>query len=166
MVDRQRRQMLPRALREYITAFNVVAVCVYRDGRVGTTRDPPRDANIWWCNSRDAGRLVRHVRETDGGILAGARELGVPITSHATVLERASAAVQRIREGLSWAQRTGTLAAFNDEFRRRRLQAKAAGHDFMSYAQARAKLQRALAAVAAGRPTRALIAEVFDLPPR
>jgi len=80
---------------------------------------------------------------------AAARALGVALTDHATVLTRAKAAVARIEAGMAWAQRTGVLHQLNQEYRRRRLEAQRRGERFMGYAQAKARLRRAIAKVAA-----------------
>jgi hypothetical protein len=94
--------------------------------------------------------------------------LGIVVTDHATVLARAGAALARLARGSSQAHRAGDLGFLNREFRQRRLQAQAEGRPFPPYSAARARLQRALVAVAAGdRP--GIVARVFGgegaLPP-
>jgi hypothetical protein len=42
---------------------------------------------------------------------------------------------------MAWAQRTGVLHEFNQEYRRRRLEAQGSGARFMSYGQAKARLR-------------------------
>ena len=58
---------------------------------------------------------------------------------------------------MAWAQRTGVLHVFNQEYRRRRLEAQRRGERFMGYAQAMARLRRAIteAAPLARRSARA-----------
>jgi hypothetical protein len=68
--------------------------------------------------------MVRAARRYGGDISAAARALGVALTDHATVLARAKAAVAKIEAGMAWAQRSGVLHEFNQEYRRRRLAAR------------------------------------------
>jgi hypothetical protein len=83
---------------------------------------------VWpWWSERQATR-----RGHPGG---AARALGIALTDHATVLARAKAAVARIEAGMAWAQSTGVLHEFNQEYRRRRLEAQGRGHRFMNNAQ-------------------------------
>jgi hypothetical protein len=50
---------------------------------------------------------------------------------------------------MAWAQRTGVLHEFNQEYRRRRLESRRRGERFMGYAQATARLRRAIIKVPA-----------------
>jgi len=52
---------------------------------------------------------------------------------------------------MAWAQRTGVLHEFNREYRRRRLEAQGRGERFMGYAQAKARLRRAITRPAPSR---------------
>jgi hypothetical protein len=63
---------------------------------------------------------------------------------HATVLARAKAALTRIDAGMAQAQRTGVLHEFNQEYRRKRLEAQGKDQRFMGYGQATARLRRAI----------------------
>jgi hypothetical protein len=58
---------------------------------------------------------------------------------------RAEAAAARIAWGISTANDRGDLQFFNAEYKRRRAEAVAAGKPFMTYGQARARLQKAIA---------------------
>jgi hypothetical protein len=77
------------------------------------------------------------------------------------VLARAKAALAKIEARMAWAQRTGVLHEFNQEYRRRRLEAQRRGERFMGYAQATARLRRAITKVAAGGEPVAIVPEVF-----
>ena len=69
----------------------------------------------------------------------------------------------KISTRLDQAQRTGVLHAFNAEFRRRRIAAAEQGSKFMSYRQARSRLQRVLTGVAAtGNAPAAIVKTVFE----
>jgi len=122
-----------------------------------TTRNPAAAAGAWWCETGKAGPVIREARRHTGDILAAARALGVTLTDHATVLARTKAAVARIEAGMAWAQRTGPLHEFNQEYRRRRLEAQRRGERFMGYAQATARLRCAITKVAATGSARVAI---------
>jgi hypothetical protein len=155
---------LTRAAADYVHAFNIAAVCAYRDGHIEVSQNPVGAAQAWWLQADQAGGVVKQARKNGGDIPAAARELGVTLTAHDVVISRAKAATARIENALSEAQRRGDLQFFNAEYKRRRAEAAAAGKGFMSYGQARARLQRAIADVAAtgGTVTPALLASVFS----
>jgi hypothetical protein len=59
-------------------------------------------------------------------------------------------------------QRTGVLHEFNQEYRRRRLEAQGKGEQFMGYEHATARLRRTIVKVAAtGTAPVAIVREVF-----
>ena len=154
---------LARAAADYVHAFNIAAVCVYRDGRIGVSRNPVGVAQAWWLQTDEAGAVIREGRKNGGDIPAAARELGVMLTAHDVVIARAKAATARVENALSGAQARGDLQFFNREYKRRRTAAAAAGQSFMSYGQARTRLHKTIATVAAsgGTLTRTLIESVF-----
>jgi hypothetical protein len=139
---------LPREAKDYLGAFGIAAVVIYRDGRIDVSRDPAGAVAAWWVEADQAGAVVKQARKNGGDIPAAARRLGVVLTEHATVLARAAAASKRIRQTLSEAQGRGDLKFFNAEYKRRRIEAAAVGKSFMTYSQAKAKLHKAIAAVA------------------
>jgi hypothetical protein len=122
---------LPRAVMDYIAAFDLAAVCQYRDGRLGVILNPAGAVAAWWCEAVKARPVIREAGRHSGDIPAAARALGVALTDHATVLARAKHAVAKIEAGMAWAQRTGVLHEFNQEYRRRRLEAQRRGERFM-----------------------------------
>ena len=137
-------------------------MCRHRDGRLGVTRNPAGAAVTWWCETVKAGPLIRAARRHNGDIPAAARELGVAVTDHATVLASAKHAVAKIEAGMAWARRSGVLHEFNQEYPRRRLEAQRRGERLIGYAQAMARLRRAITKVAAtGTAPRAIVREVF-----
>jgi hypothetical protein len=158
---------LPRAVADYVRAFDLAAICAYCDGRIGVSRNPAGAAAAWWVEAEEVGAVIRQARKDGSDIQAVARRLGVALTEHAIVLTRASAAIERIEAALREAQRRGDLKFFNAEYKRRRTEAQAAGKGFMSYGQARARLGKAIAGAAAATdvaamPMPALIASVFE----
>jgi hypothetical protein len=108
--------------------------------------------------------VIRAARRHGGDIPAAARALGLVLTHDATILARVQAAVARIEAGMAWAQRSGVLHEFNQEYRRRRLEAQRRGKRFMGYTQATARLRRAITKVAAGAEPVAIVREVFGSP--
>ena len=154
---------LPREAKDYLGAFGIAAVAIYRDDRIGVSRDPAGAVAAWWVEADQAGGVVKQARKNGGDIPAAARKLGVTLTAHDAVIARAKAATARIEDALSEAQARGDLQFFNREYKRRRSAAAAAGQSFMSYGQARTQLHKTIATVAAsgGTLTRALIESVF-----
>jgi hypothetical protein len=106
-------------------------------------RNPAGAAAAWWCEADKAGPVIRAARRRRPDALA------VALTDHATVLARAKHAVAKIEARMAWAQRTGVLHEFNQEYRRRRLESQRRGERFMGYAQATARLRHAITKVAA-----------------
>jgi hypothetical protein len=121
---------LSPAVRDYLRAFDLTAFAVWAEGRISATRDPAGAETAWWCEAAKAAPVIRQARRHNVDIPAGARALGVELTDHATVLARANAAVARIEAGMAWAQRTGVLHEFNQEYCRRRLEAQRRGERF------------------------------------
>jgi hypothetical protein len=154
---------LPRTVKDYINNFGITAICAYRDGRIGVSRDPVGATAAWWVEAELAGGLIRQAQKNGGDIVATARKLGVTLTEHSTVLARAAAAASRIESAIAQAMDRGDLKFFNAEYKRRRTEAERRGQGFMSYAQARERLVRAIASAAAegGTVKAKLIAGVF-----
>ena len=107
---------------------------------------------------------MRHARKSGGDVEAAARELGVPATLHHVAMQRAASAVERIDAAMAQAQRCGSLAFFNAEYRRRRTAARAAGRGFITYGRARVRLRQAVAGViaAGGAISVSLVAQVLS----
>ena len=95
-------------------------------------------------------------------IPAAARALGVALTEHSMVLARAKTAVAKIEAGMAWAQRTGVLHEFDQEYRRRRVEAQGRGERVTGYAQATTWLRRVLVETAASNSTAPLMSRVFE----
>jgi hypothetical protein len=165
-MDRSTIPPLPPAIAEYVGRFDLAAIAATRDGRVVVTRDPAGAKAAWWCKAEDAGPILRWLLEhRSHDAPYAARTLGLTVTEHATVVQRAAVAVARIEVGLGKAQEYGLLKQFNAAYRAHRLAAKANGRRFMSYQQAQARLKAALASAAAKggevEPAAELLAGVF-----
>jgi hypothetical protein len=153
---------LSPAVRDYLRAFDLRAIAVSAESRISVRRDPAGASAAWWCETVKAGLVIQAARARTGDIPAAARALGVVLTDHATVLARAKGAVARIDAGMAWAQRSGVLHEFNQEYRRRRLEAQRRGERFMGYAQAKERLRGAMVKVAAtGSVPVTIVREVF-----
>ena len=126
---------LSPGVRDYLRAFDLTAIAVTANGRIRALRNPAGAEAAEWCVARDASSVTRIVRKHCGNIPAAARALGVALTDHATVPARATAALAGIEARMASAQRTGVLHEFNQEYRRRRLEAQRQGERFMSYAR-------------------------------
>jgi hypothetical protein len=156
---------LSAAVLQYISNFNIAAVVAIQR-RAVVLRDPtllPTAAKaVWWAAVADAERVVA----AGGDPEAAARQIGVQLVPHKIMLRRSKAAINAISERVGKATDAGLLKFFNAAYRRRRLQAKAAGLPFPNYAQALAKLRLAVAEQAAVRyggreSSAALIESVF-----
>jgi hypothetical protein len=103
---------LPPPIAEYVARFDLTAIAVTRDGgRVIVTRDPAGARAAWWCKSEDAGSILRWlVSHLSQDVPYAARTLERTVTEHATVVQRAAAALSRIELGLDQAQKQGLLA--------------------------------------------------------
>jgi hypothetical protein len=165
-MDRSTIPPLPPAIGEYVRRFDLAAIAATRDGRVVVTRDPAGACAAWWCKAEDAGPILRWlVSHLSHDAPFAARTLGLAVTEHATMVQRAAVAVARIETGLDAAQKSGPLKSFNAAYKAHRIAAQAQGQRFMSYAQAQARLRSALASAAAkgGKVESAeLFARVFD----
>jgi hypothetical protein len=113
------------------------------------------------ANKRTAEAVAARATESEPRMPSAPQppRLGVVLTEHAHVVARAEAAATRIARGISAANARGDLQFFNSEYKRRRAQAVTAGRAFMTYGQARARLQKA---IAAGGPHGALTPELIE----
>lgn len=167
-------QLPTGADREYLDAIGIAAVyiatvdhfCIVRSSRdlaasEQSLRQVWPEARIvaaWWVRERkQADQLASEFamnlthglipcdadQARDELMKVAARE-GVKLTEHATVIKRASAAANRIRETLNIANGRGELAWFNRAYRAYRLQVQGKGKP-INYAAARARLCRAMA---------------------
>ena len=147
---------IPSGVRDYLLQSGIAAVYVGPTGTIGVARDLARIpvTLAWWVTDRHVAEAVAAVAldEQDAATTAeiairtAADRLGVVLTDHVVVLARAAAAVGKLNSRLHAAQQSGALAEFNATYKRRRLEAQAAGKTFMPYAMARARLRKELAA--------------------
>jgi hypothetical protein len=154
---------LSHSARDYVRAFDLTCIALWRDGRLGVSRNPKGAEAAWWCPAKAAGELVRAANAGGRDVAAAAARLKTPLTDHAVVAQRVEAAVGQIDASLAAAQRRGDLAFFNQAYKARRTAAAAQGHGFMSYGLALRRLRQAVAGAAAngGQCTRSLMLSVF-----
>ena len=177
MSDRKRAE-------SYLAASGAVPISVTRrDGicAIHTGRSAPAGdvVSTQWIDQRQAIAVTREARRfagdrPDGATAAdalarAAASQRATLTADHVAIERAGAASARIEQHLEALRAGGGLREFNREYTRLRSEARAAGHGFMSYSAATARLRRALIAVlvsnnvaevAAARSP--ILAKVFD----
>jgi hypothetical protein len=156
-------QRMNAALRGYIHAFDLHAVCQYSDGRIAVSGNPAGATIAFWCEGRrDAGFVAKLATDGRMSIPDAAQQLHVRVAPHAHVVARAEEAIGRLNASLAKANNDGSLRAFNRQYRARREAARSRGQGFMTYAAARNRLLHALAEHAAGTaPSSAVFAKVF-----
>jgi hypothetical protein len=135
---------LSHSARDYVRAFDLTSIALWRDGRIGVSRNPTGAEQAWWCSAKAAGPIVRAANANGKDVAQAAARLHMPLTPHAVVAERVCAAVSRIDAGLNMAKQRGDLAS-------------------SSSAQALRRLRKAVADAAAngGVITRSLMLNVF-----
>jgi hypothetical protein len=137
---------LSHSARDYVRAFDLVPVALWRDGRPGVSRNPTGADQAWWCPAKAAGAIVRAANANGRDVAAAAAQLHTPLTDHTVVAQRVGEAVGRIDDSLKAAQRRGDLAFFNQLYKAQRLAAQARGCSFMPYGVALRRLRIAVAA--------------------
>jgi hypothetical protein len=159
----------------YCRRAGLSSVYISPIGRIRTGSDPLRAGAVgaWWAKTDDAARVAELARQiakrlpAPAAIVRAAHQLEIPLTNHATAMARAHEAVARLEARTRAASDAGELTVFHKEYKRRRLEAKAAGRRFMSYNQARARLRTLLEQTAAsGEVPGSVMNAVFDGPSR
>ena len=152
---------LSHSARDYVRAFDLTCIALWRDGRLGVSRNPTGADQAWWCPAKAAGAIVRAANANGRDVAAAAAQLHTPLTDHTVVAQRVAEAVGRIDDSLKAAQRRGDLAFFNQLYKAQRVAAQAQGRGFMSYGLALLRIAVAHAAANGGQCTRSLTLSVF-----
>jgi len=139
---------LDPAVAHYLHAWNAKAVAVSPTGKVYATTDPTGANLAFWCVEKDAARLAR-AAEATGDVVGAAKRLGVRLTEHTKVVERARVRSVALDTAMRQAQEAGLLQTFNRLYRQHRLAAFRQGKHFMPYPMAKARLTNALVEVIA-----------------
>jgi hypothetical protein len=147
---------------KYFETFDISAVARTRDGRLVSTRNPAGYVAAWWGRAVDVGLVLDRARADSGDVVAAAAALRIKLVEHSAALQRTETIVARLDARVTQAQQSGDLGLLNKEYRRRRLQAQAAGEPFLPYRVAVRRLRKVLTEVAAGKAAPGIIARVFD----
>jgi hypothetical protein len=102
---------LSHSARDYVRAFDLTRIALWRDGRLGVFRNPTGADQAWWCPAKAAGVLVRAANANGRDVAQAAARPHTPLTDHATVAERATEArvLRRLRKAVAGAAANGGL---------------------------------------------------------
>jgi hypothetical protein len=92
------------------------ALPLWRDGRLGVSRNPTGADQGWRCPAKAVGAIVRAANANGKDVTAAAAQLHAPLTDRVTVAERATEAVDRIDCTLNAARLRGDLAFLNSAY--------------------------------------------------
>jgi hypothetical protein len=155
-------ESLSPSARDYLAAFDLAAVAISPTGRVFTSRNPVGASAAFWCRAGEADKVANAAWHR-GDIAEAARRLHIAVTPHPILVARVQARTRKIDEALAQAKAGGQLAQFHQAYKERRLKAKAAGRDFMSFTEAERRLRKLIAdSIAAGGTIPQSFTAVFD----
>jgi hypothetical protein len=171
MSDRKRAE-------SYLAASGAVPICVTRRDGVCTIhagRAGAHGADVvstQWIDQRQAIAVTREARRYAGdrpdgptaadALARAAASQRTTLTADHVAIERAGAAAAKVEQHLAALRKTGGLREFNREFAARRNEARAAGHGFMSYSAATARLRSAMVERLVGRDTIGPVGQLFE----
>jgi hypothetical protein len=164
------------------TAISVIEIdgrCAFRIGTMFFTsagKGVARSVAIFWIMEVDAKPVVTSARKIAGKGAGGnaaisalhqaANDLRATLTPHDVAISRATNAAAKLNQYLDSLQGSGALREFTRMYKRRRIEAKAAGQGFMSYRNAELRLRRALVPLlVSGQgvgPMQSLFSQVFN----
>jgi hypothetical protein len=161
----------------YLTASGATAITITADAdgiaiSVGIKRDAV--AAYWLPETmvRSVAAKARNIMGDAGGVeeaisalQEAAAKCAVTLTPHDVAISRAVAATDRLDAYVEALRARGAMKEFTKTYKRRRMEAKANGLGFMSYAVAEARLRKALIPLLVGGrnvgSTQSLFAEIF-----
>jgi hypothetical protein len=161
----------------YLQASGAMPISVVRrDGictiHAGRAAHAGEVVSTQWISEAQAISVTREARRYAGDrpdgptatdVLArAAASQRVTLTADHVAIERAGAASEKIEQHLAALRKTGGLREFNREFSARRNEARAAGHGFMSYSTATARLRSAMVEMLVGRDTIGPVGQLFE----
>jgi hypothetical protein len=133
-----------------ITITEIDGVCTFRIG----AKMLARSVAIFWVMELDAKPVVTSARKIAGKSQGAAEAIAAlhraasdkraTLTPHDVAMTRAGNAAAKLDRYLDSLQGSGAFREFTRMYKRRRIEAKAAGQGFMSYAVAEARLRKAL----------------------
>jgi hypothetical protein len=56
-----------------VRAFDLTCIDLWRDGRLGVSRNPTGAEQAWWCPAKAAGKIVRAANANGRDVAAAAR---------------------------------------------------------------------------------------------
>jgi hypothetical protein len=149
-----------KLVREYLAVSGATAICVVQEKagcsfRVGrNVVHMPGVVSAQWIDQAIAADVARVARRNSGrnpSKSTAERELhraaaarNARLTTNMVVVSRATFAAKRLETCLDTMNKSGGLAEFNKEYKRRRMAATARGEGFMTFATAMMRLRRAL----------------------
>ena len=155
-------ESLSPAAADFLDAFDLRAVCVSQTGRVYVSKNPAGASLAWWCKS-DAAAKLADAAWRNADVPTAAHRCGIAITPHSVVLKRVTARTERINAAIAQAKADGLLQRFHQEYKQRRLEAKARGAQFMNFGEAERRLRKLIAdSIADGGTIPQSFTEVFD----
>jgi hypothetical protein len=73
---------LSHSARDYVRGFDLTCIALWRDGRLGVSRNPVGAEEAWWCPAKAAGAIVRSANANGKDVAAAAAQLHTPLTDH------------------------------------------------------------------------------------
>jgi hypothetical protein len=73
---------LSHSARDYVRAFGLTCIALWRDGRLGVSRNPAGAEAAWWCPAKPTGKIVRAANANGKDVIAAAARLHTPLTPH------------------------------------------------------------------------------------
>jgi hypothetical protein len=128
-------ESLSPSARDYLAAFDLAAVAISPTGRVFISKNPVGASAAFWCRAGEADK-VANAAWHKGDIAEAARRLHIAVTPHPTLIGRVQARTRKIDEAIAQAKADGQMQQFHQAYKERRLKAKAAGRDFISFTEA------------------------------
>lgn len=163
---------------EYLAVSGATAICIVRQPKgygfvVGRSAVyMPGIASANWVDRSQAAKIARLARKNTGqhpDKATAERELqraasshGAILTPNMIVLSRAKFAASKLESYLDTMNKSGGLAEFNKEFKRRRVAAGLRGEGFMSFGTAMLRLRRSLIRMLIGKQQVRWTESLFD----
>jgi hypothetical protein len=149
---------MDRSVAEYLDAAGVAPICIIEFSTgcflYSVLRSRINAAiSVHWVDRQFAIKIARLARRNGAhnDKMSAERELHraashyrVHLTPHLIAVSRAQIAAKKLLAYLNVLNQTGDLAAFNKEYKRRRMAATANGHSFMTYKTAMMRFRRAI----------------------
>jgi hypothetical protein len=154
-----------------ITVIRRDGVCAIHAGRAGA-HGGDVIVSTQWIDEREAIAVTREARRYAGdrpdgptaadALARAAASQRATLTADHIAIERAGALSEKIDQHLAALRKTGGLREFNREYTARRNAARAAGHGFMSYSTATARLRSAMIERLVGRDAIGPVGQLFE----